>query len=402
MVYQYVACNDSGGIVRGRIAAESEDAVASMLSYAGYRVISLKPFAPFLSLGRFSVGFSRIRPAEIILLYRQLALLLESGISITTALELLQGQVSNRVLKRVLGEVITDLRNGSQLSAALAKHPKVFSNICCRSLRIGEQTGGLEIMLRQIADYMEKEINARKGVKSALMYPIIASIVAFVVVSVLVGFVLPAFSNLYESLGAQLPALTRFVIDVSEKLRSNGLYILLGMLAAGGAASLYVRTTEGRYQWDRLKLRLPVLGRISHLNELARCCWSISLLFRAGLPLTEIMPLLVQGSSNKVVAQALIGVQQDMLRGEGLSRPMAKNSLFLPMMVQMVKVGEETGNLDNTLLSVAQSYEAEAEDSTRAFIGLIQPAMTILIALFVGVIALSLVSAMYSIYGQTF
>jgi type IV pilus assembly protein PilC len=114
------------------------------------------------------------------------------------------------------------------------------------------------------------------------------------------------------------------------------------------------------------------------------------------------MPLLVQGSSNKVVAQALIGVQQDMLKGEGLSRPMAKNSLFLPMMVQMVKVGEETGNLDNTLLSVAQSYEAEAEDSTRAFIGLIQPAMTILIALFVGVIALSLVSAMYSIYGQTF
>jgi len=249
---------------------------------------------------------------------------------------------------------------------------------------------------------MEKEIAAKKSIKSALMYPIVASMVTIVVVGVLVVFVLPAFSSLYGSLGAELPTLTRVVIDAAGMLRSNGIYILLAMFVVVGLVFTYIKTPEGRYKWDKLTLRLPLVGRISHLNGLARYCRSISLLFSAGLPLTEILPLVVQGSSNKMMANALIDVQQDMLKGEGLSQPMAKNSLFLPMMVQMVKVGEETGNLDTALLAVAQSYETEAEDSTRSFIGLIQPAMTLVIALVVGVIALSLVSAMYSIYGQAF
>ena len=153
---------------------------------------------------------------------------------------------------------------------------------------------------------------------------------------------------------------------------------------------------------DKLALSLPLLGQVNRLNWLANCCRSISLLFRAGLPLTEIMPLVANGTSNRLLAKGLIDVHQDMLRGEGLSQPMAKNNLFLPMMVQMVKVGEETGNLDVTLLAVAQSYETDAEDKTRSLIGLIQPAMTLIIGLVVGVIALSLVSAMYSIYGQGF
>ena len=142
------------------------------------------------------------------------------------------------------------------------------------------------------------------------------------------------------------------------------------------------------------------MGRLSHLSQLSRCCRSIALLFRAGLPLTDILPLVIQSCSNKVISRALVEVHQAMLKGEGLFRPMAKNRLFLPMMVQMVKVGEETGNLDTTLLAVAQSYEVETEDRTRSLIAMIQPAMTLLIAVVVGFIALSLVSAMYSVYGQ--
>ena len=402
MVYQYVACNEFGEIVKGKLSADSEEAITDILSYAGYRLINLRPYVPFLSLDRLSAQFSRLKPTEVILFYRQLALLLESGINITTALELLQGQVSNRTLKRVLGEVISDLRSGNQLSVAMSKHPEVFSSLCCRSLSIGEQTGGLETMLRQMADYMEKEITASKGIKSALMYPIIASVVTVVVVGVLVGFVLPAFGDLYSSLGAELPAMTRILMDASDMLRSNALYIMLILIIAGGLALVYIKTPEGRYNLDKLILRLPLLGRVRHLNELARTCRSISLLFTAGLPLTEVMPLVIQGSGNRVVARALYDVQQGMLKGEGLSQPMAKNMLFLPMMVQMVKVGEETGNLDTSLLAVAQNYEAEAEDKTKSLIGMIQPVMTLVIAAIVGVIALSMVSAMYSMYGQSF
>ncbi len=402
MVYQYVAYNESGEVVKGKLSAASEEAAINLLDCAGYRVTNLKPFVAFFSPDSLLAYLFQIKPGEVILFSRQLALLLESGISIVTSLRLLQGQTSNRSLKRVLGEVIADLLNGNQLSTALSKHPKAFSPIYCQSLSIGEQTGGLEIMLRQIADYMEKEAATGKSITRALIYPIIASIVTIVVIGILVTVVLPAFSNLYSSLGVSLPTVTKVVINTSDKLRSYGIYIISILLISIGLAFSYVKTPNGRYKWDKLALSLPLLGRVNHLNKLARACRSISLLFHAGLPLTEVISLVIQTSDNKVVAKAFSDVQQDMLKGEGLAQPMTKNALFLPMMVQMVKVGEETGNLDAVLLAVAESYETENDNRVRSLIGLIEPAMTLIIALVVGCIALSLVSAMYSIYGQAF
>ena len=398
--YQYVAYKQNGELVKGRLSVENEEAATDLLSYVGYQVISLKTYIPFLSLDRLLARFSQIKPAEIILFYRQLALLLDSGIDIVTSLELLQGQTSNHTLAVVLGEVIAELRSGSQLSAAMDKHPKVFSAICRRSMRVGEQTGGLEIILRQVADYMEKEILAAKGIKGALMYPIIAAVASIAVIGVLVGFVLPSFGDLYSSLGAELPALTRILMDFSGLLQAHGLYLLLGVLIIVAAAAAYVRTPDGRFQFDKLALRIPLLGRINLLKQLSRCCRSISVLFSAGLPLTEIMPLVIEGAGNRVIIKALTDVQEGMLKGEGLSGPMSKNAVFLPMMVQMVKVGEETGNLDTTIMAVAQSYETEAQDKTDSMIKLIQPTMTLLIGGIVGLIALSMMSAMYSIYGQ--
>ena len=402
MVYQYLAYNATGETIKGRISAINEEAAISLLDYVGYRVINLKPFVPFFSSDKLLPYFFTVKPTEIVLFYRQLALLLESGIDIVTSLELLQSQISNRILKKVLGETVAELRSGNQLSVALGKHSKVFLPIYCRSLSIAEQTGGLEIMLRYMADHLEKEITTGKSTKDALMYPIIISVVATVVIGVLVTFVLPAFSDMYGSVGADLPPLTKLVIDAAGRLRSYGVYIVLALLIAVGLVFTYIKTPAGKYKWDNLVLSLPLLGRVNHLNILARYCRNISLLFRAGLPLTEIMPIIIQDSANKVIAKALVDVQQDMLEGEGLYQPMAKNDLFLPMMVQMVKIGEETGNLDTTLLAVAQSFEAEAEDKTRSFIRLIQPTMTLIIALVIAGIALSMVSAMYGIYGQDF
>ncbi len=402
MIFQYIACSESGEIVKGKINANGEEGITQMLSFAGYRLINLKPYIPFFSLGNLTAQLFPIKSADIILFFRQLALLIESGINIVTSLELLQEQISKHALKKVINDIIADIRSGRQLSAAMNKHPEVFSPMNCRTLSIGEQTGSLETMLRQVADYMEKEMATRKGIKGALLYPAIAGVVTIVVVSILMFFVLPAFSNLYGSLGAQLPALTRIMMDFSSTMRDHALHILLGLAVVVGAFIIYSRTPDGKYKIDVLMLKMPQLGKVNLLNELARCCRSISLLFTAGLPLTEIMPLIIQGTNNRVIAQALYGVQADMLKGEGLARPMAKNPIFLPMMVQMVKVGEETGSLDSTLAAVALNFESEAGEKTKTMIGLIPPVMTIIIAGFVGLIALSMVSAMYSIYGQAF
>jgi type IV pilus assembly protein PilC len=350
------------------------------------------------SFDKLSLKLTPIKPSDIILFFRQMALLVESGLNIVTSLELLEEQTTHRAFKRVIGEVISDVRGGSQLSAALAKYPQIFSTINCQSLKVGEQTGGMEVILRQIADHMEKQLNSSKGVKNAMTYPVIALIVAAVVIAIMVVFVLPAFKGLYENMGVKMPAITQMVLNMGDMLRAYGLYILIGIAAIAIFFVSYIKTTSGRYEWDKLSLKFPLIGKINHLNELARLSRNISVLFKAGLPLTEILPLAIQATSNKVLSEALVKVRDEMLGGEGLSRPMLKHPIFMPMMVQMVRVGEETGNLDSTLLSVAQSYEAEAQDKTKAMIGMIQPVMTIVIGLVVGLMALSLVSAMYSMY----
>jgi len=401
MEYNYIAsAEESGKTVRGRLSASSEEAAADLLGYAGYRVISLKPFIPFFSFGKLWLRLSPAKSTEIVLFSRQLALLLESGTDIISTLELLQTQSTNRSMKRVIAEVIADLHSGSPLSVALDKHPETFPPMYCRSVAVGEQTGGLDTVLRQMADHMEKESKAKKGVKNALTYPIIVLILAIGVIGFLVAFVLPAFTGLYSAFNVELPLLPRMLMAATEWLQSYGLFLLAVIAIAGVVGFGYVRTPAGKYHWDGLSLKMPMLGRINLLNELSRCCRSMSLLVGTGLALPEIMSLVIQGSDNKVVTKALSDVREDMIRGEGLSRPMAKRHLFLPMMVQMVGVGEETGNLDATLLTVAQSYETEAEDKTQSFIAFIQPAITIFIGLLIGFIALCLISTMYSIYGQ--
>ncbi|MFC2011438.1 type II secretion system F family protein [Chloroflexota bacterium] len=401
MTYQYVAYNKRGEVVKGKLSAVTEEAANELLGYAGYQTVSLKPYVPFFNMDKLMASLSsEIKLAEIVLLYRQLAMLLESGINIATSLELLLEGSKNRTLKKVLGQVVSDVRGGTQLSSALLKHPKVFSPVYCQLLGVGEQSGNLEGVLNQVSDYMEKEATTTKETKSALMMPGITAGIAVVVVGLLITFILPTFAGMYEQLGSELPPIAKTLIALGESLKANWMYLLLGVAATIASVILYRKTPGGGYQWDKMLLSIPRIGQVRLLSELARYCRSMALLFRAGMPLTEVMPMLIRSSSNKVLARALTDVQKEMLKGEGLSQPMSKNKLFLPMMVQMVKVGEETGSLESTLLAVARSYEAEAEDKIHAIIALIPPVLTVVIGGVVGVIAVTMMSAMTSMYGE--
>ncbi len=401
MNYSYVAYTEDRRLVKGKLSATSEEAAADLLNYGGYQVVSLKSVVPFFDKEKLLAHFSRIKPREIIMFSRQLALLLESGTDIVSSLELLQSQITNQTLKKMIGEVASDIRGGSSLSTALSEHPRAFSQMFHRAIAAGEQGGNLEVVLRQMADYMERGANTEKRVKNALTYPVVIAIIAVVVIAILITVVLPSFISLYTSFGAELPLITRILVGFTDWLGDYGLYLLLVIAAAAGIGYGYIKTPAGKYQWDKLLLRIPIIGRINLLNELSRCCRTMALLYKVGLPLPEILTLAINGSNNKVMIGALTEVQQELIRGEGLSRPMAKRELFLPMMVQMVGVGEETGNLDNTLITVAKGFEAEADDRTNAAVGLIQPTMTVILGLVVAFIALALVSAMYAVYGQT-
>lgn len=398
MIYQYVAYSESGKITKGKVTAANDELANEALTFAGLNIISIKQYIPLLSLDKLTSGLFQVKPTEIVLFYRQFAMLLESGTTIAASLELLQQQTSNRTLQKVLGETISAVREGDQLSTAFSKHPKIFSQGYSKLLSIGEQSGNLEKVLEQIAAYMERETITSKEVKSALMMPGITAGAAVITIGLLVMFVLPAFGKLYSSLGAKLPPMAMVLMTFANWSQSHWMQIILGVLVIGLAGYFYVRTPGGRYKLDKILLGIPLLGRVRHLSELSRLCRSMALLFQAGLPLTEIMNQVIQGSSNKILTQALSEIREDMLKGQGLSKPMSRNKFFLPMMVQMIRVGEETGSLDLTLVSVARSYETEAADKMRSFVALIQPVITLVIGLAVGLIAITLFS---TIYGMT-
>jgi len=400
MDFEYLAYTKERQLLKGKISAVSEEMAITTLGYSDLRVMSLKTVTPFFNIGRLTDAFTTIRPKEVVMFSRQLALLLESGTDVVAALELLQEQITNRALQTMVKEVITAVRGGAKLSQAMARHPKAFSRLYCRTIAIGEETGNLEQVLRQMADYIEKEALAAKKVKSAMIYPIIIMLLVVLVIAVMVFFVMPNFMGLYGALGAELPMTTRALLAISGFLLSYWWAILLAVLGVAAGLYVYIKTPAGRYWWDSAILKMPLLGSVTLFRELSRYASTVSTLFRAGVPLPEIMTLSIDNAQNKVIVGALTTVRDEMLKGQGLSRPMSRNPIFPALIVQMAAVGEGTGNLDTTMDTVALSYAMEANDRTDALIAAITPATTLIMGGIVAFIALALVSAMYGVFGQ--
>ncbi|MFC1865437.1 type II secretion system F family protein [Chloroflexota bacterium] len=400
MDYSYVAYTKEKKMVRGRLTATSEEAARNLLNYGGYNIVKVQEHNTLFNWEKISALFGKVNPSEVVMFSRQLALLLSSGTDIVASLELLQDQVTNRMLKRALGIVVADIRGGSSLSVALRKHPNIFSNVYSRAITAGEKSGNLEVVLRQMGDFIERRVITEKKIKSAMTYPILVTIVAVIVVILMVTYILPSFTSLYSAFGAEQPTMVVLLIGVTDWFSVNGLYVIIGIVVLVIAGLMYIRTANGKYQWDKVSLRFPVLGRIILLGELSRVCRTISLLFHVGLPLPEILTVTGQGSGNKLISEKIAEVQRELIRGEGLSKPMSRRSIFLPLMVQMASVGEETGNLDKTLGTVAESYEMESDERTSSAVALIQPVVTLGIGGLIGFLALTMVQAMYSVYGS--
>jgi type IV pilus assembly protein PilC len=394
MEYSYLGYTGERQIVKGKVSAVDERAAVDILSNIGYRVVSLKPAGRFLS-STGSIFKPKVKPAEMVTFSRQLALLLESGVGVIQALELLQSQTMDNTLRRVLYEIVNNLRGGKSLSVALSQHPSIFSSLYCKLISVGEQTGALETVLRSMGDYIERQSQAVGKVRQALMYPAIVLILAIAVGALMMGFLLKPVIDMFSKLGGTLPLPTRMLVGGMQFIESYGLLLLIVIIAIAVVAFLYFRTPNGRFARDRWSLRMPMLGRLFLITELARICRSLSLLFKAGLPLPEVMTLTTRATGNRVIAQALGVVEHDMLRGQGIAKPMSRSPIFLPLMVEMTKVGEETGNLDESLVIVAENFEIEADRRIQTLLGLIEPVMTIGMGLVVGFLAMAVFMPIY-------
>ena len=399
--YRYEAATAQGRIVKGTIKATGEIEAERLLIGQGYRPVSVEVVPSMFSLEEAFPSLFKISPRDVIVFSRQLATLIRSGISLLPALEILGGQVtSSRGFKKILGSIVDDLRSGGSFVQSISKHPTAFSEIYCRTITVGEQTGNMELVLIRMADYMEKQGALAKKIGGALRYPMIVMGVGLVVCVLLMTVVMPQLMDMFTSMNVELPITTKILIGTSNFLTTYPLYLFIAVVVLVALAIWLVKQPTGRRLLDRVRLFAPLIGAPTLMGELGRFSRTMSVLIEAGLTLQEIMELVPQSSSNSVVRDALNQVNAGLVLGEGLAGPMSHIDIFPPLLVQMVSVGEESNTLDFTMGVVADFFETTAEEKTEAMVGMISPISTIVIALFVGFIAISILMPMYSLTGS--
>jgi len=399
MMYDYVAYNQ-GKLLKGRASAPSPTELEENLGRQGYRLLSHRPTLRLPTLEEAFPSFFNPKRGEVIAFTRQLATLLECGIGLASGLNILKTQAKGRVFRRVLGTLLDELGQGESFSASIAKHPKIFNQLYCRMVAVGEKSGQLEQALRQVASYMEKQGLVAKKIGKAMTYPVMVLALAVLVTVVLVTVALPPMMGVFETFGDQLPATTRALIFITKGFSAYNMQVLVVLAFVVPVSIVYGRRVAGKRLRDRILLKIPVLKSIVVTSEVARFARIVAMLLKAGVNMPDTMELVCQTSTNLVIKSALVEARKELLQGQGLSGPLGKSRLFPPLFIQMLVVGEETATLDSTLTSVADAYETEAEDKINAMMTMMEPLMTLAIACVIGFIALSMITPMYTLLGN--
>jgi len=399
--YRYTALNAKGKLIKGTVKALNEGLASNMIAERGHNLVSIQVIPAWYSLDQMLPSLFAVKPQEVINFSRQLATLLEAGISILPAIESVRQQASSRGLKRVLGEIINDLGSGLSFSEALTKHPKVFNEIYTKTVRVAESTGDIHEMLRQLAGHLENGDVTRKRIKKALMYPAVLSVVGVVVGLVLMVTVLPELIKIFDVMSVELPMATRILIALTDFLKAYQLYLLVVAVLIGLMVVYLIKLPAGRRWLDRFILRAPVIGAPIHSSELGRFSRTASVLLGAGLALQEVMDLLPSTSGNSAIREALEQVKAELVRGDGVAEPMMRRGHIFPkLLTQMVKVGEDSNNLSYTLGVVADFYEGDANEKISGFVGKIAPTMTIVMGGVVAFLAMAIIMPMYQLSGS--
>jgi type IV pilus assembly protein PilC len=395
--FKYVALDASGEKVTGVLDAGSAARAHNELVSRALHVREIKQKKGF---GGIQITKKKIKRADLMNFSRQLAAFLRAGIPILDSLTTLTENVSSPMLRIVLDDIADGLRSGMALSDAMAQHSSLFPTYYIGILRSAELTGNLDVVLDRLADYMERDQEARRAVRSALTYPAIICVMAIVTVVILSVFVLPKFEVFFKSFDAKLPLPTRMLLGGSAFFQKWWLVMAVTVVAAALSVFLFLRTERGKLTRDRALLKLPVLGSIVRFATIERFFRILGAMLSAGVPMPEAMTAANEGSNNRVYAQALATAREAMLHGEGMTAPLAATGLFPGAASQMLRVGEDTGTLDRQLALAADFYQSELSHKIKRLTSLFEPVVILVMGGIVGFVAVALVAAMYGIFNQ--
>jgi type IV pilus assembly protein PilC len=396
--YAYKVRDREGKMAAGSMEAESEEAVVSRLRQLGYAPISIEAEKGAGLKAEVKLpGASRVKLKDLAVFSRQFATMINSGLSLLRALTILGEQTSNRRLGDVIVQVRAEVEKGTSLSAALARHPKIFNRLYVSMVRAGEIGGFLDQVLVKVAETFEKEVALRGKIRSAMTYPVVVFIMVIGIVGAMLLFIVPTFEALYESLGGTLPLPTRMLMGASNVLRR---FFLLVVLAAVVLAFLFRRwkaSQRGRYLWDKFKLKVKVFGPLFHKSALSRFSRTLATLIRSGVPILQALEIVGETVNNQVISRAVRDVQDSVREGESLATPLSKHAAFPAMVVQMMAVGEETGALDTMLSKVADFYDQEVEAAVASLTSMIEPILIAVMGAAVGGMVIALYMPLFNI-----
>jgi type IV pilus assembly protein PilC len=399
MTFEYRARDRSGGVHAGVIEGSSSAAVASALREKGYVPLRIDEKRSSALDKQLSIpGFKKkVKPKEVAIFSRQLATMVNSGLTLTRALGILEEQTEGLLLRGIITDVRQQVEQGSSLSAALTNHPDAFNHLYVSMIRAGEVGGALDETLVRLADTLESTMRLRSKVKSAMAYPVVVLTLIVLIVAGMLLFVVPIFKGMYDDLGGTLPLPTLLLINISGFL-TKFWWLFIG-LTVGGVALFrrWKRSETGRVSWDRLKLRAPVFGKLVQKVAISRFARTFSVLSRTGVPVLQALDIVAATAGNALVGQAVNDVQASVKRGESLAGPLSRHEIFPPMVTHMIAVGEETGALDTMLSKIADFYDNEVDDTVSALTSLIEPLLIVVMGVAVGGILIALYLPMFNI-----
>ena len=388
IVFQWSGKTTKGVIESGEITAATKDEVIAQLRKRNITatVVIEKP----KKVSKFGFG-GKVKDKDIVVFTRQFATMIDAGLPLVQALEILSTQVENKSFSKVLAQVKIDVESGSTYADALKKHPRVFSELYANMVAAGEAGGILDTILNRLAAYIEKAMKLKKKVKGAMVYPAVVSSIAVLVIAVIMIFVVPTFSKMFTSLGGTLPLPTRIVINLSNFIAGIG-----GLLVAGAIVAIVVfivqfrRTEKGQHITDKILLRLPIFGMLINKVAVAKFTRTLGTLVSSGVPILDGLEITAKTSGNKVIEYAIMEVRKGVMGGKTLAEPITKAKVFPPMVTHMIAVGESTGALDAMLGKIADFYDDEVDSSVSNLTAMMEPMLMVFLGTSVGFIVVSM------------